>query len=207
MKRPLLFSRLLQFSIVLSFLLPFFFVGCEKSGESATAADSTAIADTLHVMPSDSTAHSTDSSSATISELKDSTQPATNDTIYENQKESTFSEELINEDEWLGPFLMPESGVFTGMGLIVNVIKPSLFINIIFAFFLILIGLSIKFLEKSAIRTQLLINFLAIIFLFLYTPDVFGVHRLWGFGVCLMLLVLTIALDAYRLHLTHIKKI
>ena len=205
MKNLLLFSRLIQFGIVFSFFLPFFFVGCEKSEESATAADTLTTVDTLQIIPSDSTTYSSDSLSPKISQAKDSTDLVTNDTIYENEKESGFSKELINEHEWLSPFLMPDPGVFTGLGLVVNVIRQSIFINILFAFLLILIALSSKFLEKSAIRTQLLINFLAIIFLFLYTPDIFSAHRLWGFGICLSLLTLTMALDIYRLILTHTK--
>lgn len=205
MERPLLFSRLLQFSIVLSFLLPFFFVGCEKSDESATAADTTIAVDTLQVIPSNSATHSSDSLSAKMNETKDSIQTTSNDTIDENKKESTFSEELIVEHEWLRPFLMPDRGVFTGLGLVVNVIIQSIFFTIIFAFVLILIGLSIKFLEKSAIKSQILLNILALVLLFLYTPDIFSVQRLWGFGVCISLLVLTIAVDVYRLLSTHTK--
>ena len=48
MKKPLLLSRLLQLAIVLSFFLPFFFVGCEGTGESADPSDST-LADTIAV--------------------------------------------------------------------------------------------------------------------------------------------------------------
>ncbi|MDF2454459.1 MAG: hypothetical protein K0R51_452 [Cytophagaceae bacterium] len=206
MERPLLFSRLLQSFIVLSFSLPFFFVGCEKSDESAAAVDSTVAVDTLQVVPSDSSTASSDSLSGQISDTQDTIQIATNDKTEEHEEKSDFSKELIKEHEWLRPFLMPDKEIYTGLGLVLNIFRQSIFYNIFFSFLLILIGFAIKFLEKSAIRTQLLLNLLAIVFLYIYLPTFLSGERLWGFWVCLSLLVLTIALDIYRLILTQKKK-
>lgn len=200
MKNPLLVSRLLQFSIVLSFLLPFFFVGCENSLEESRSMTDSMTVDTVSTELSD-TLSKQNTSLDSLS--NNSTQTATNDTLDKDD----FSKELIAEHEWLRPILIPSSEVYTGMGLIINLLKRSIFFNIFFAFLLITIGLVLKFLETSAIRTQILHNVLAIVFLFIYIPNLFSGKRLWGFWLCLLLIFLTLALDIYRLILNRSKKL
>ncbi|MDB5256126.1 MAG: hypothetical protein JWM14_821 [Chitinophagaceae bacterium] len=203
MNKSLLYSRILQFSIVLSFLLPFFFVGCDqKTDESASVYDSTVVAtdtlskdvlDTLHEK-------NTSSDSSTINTTQTTDTIGTGPTAaVSEENDKSFSKELVREYEWLSPILIPSPEVYTGIALVINLGSEAIFINIFFAFLLILICLSIKFLEKYAIRTQILINMLALAFLYVYIPTFLSGERLWGFWVCFTLILVTIANDIYRL--------
>jgi hypothetical protein len=204
MKKSLLYSRILQFSIVLSFLLPFFFVGCDSKSEEAAAADSTLVADiivtsvdSLHLYPKDTTSVS-DSIAGSVTET----------TIYkkEDDSDTTFSQKLSTNYPLLSIFLIPGEHVMTGASLVLDIGSESIFLNIFFAFLLLIICVLVKFIEKTAVRTQILLNILAILFLFLYAPGL-SFDRLWGFWICIILLVATLALDIYRLIITRSKKL
>jgi len=197
MNKSLLYSRILQFSIVLSFLLPFFFVGCEqKADESAAIVDSTAtVEDTF---TKDLSRALTDSA-AIVPSQKTEVISVDPDANLSKENEKSFSKELTHNYPWLSPVLTPSHDVFTGIALVINLSREAIFFNIFFAFFLILICLSIKFLEKHAIRTQILINTLALAFLYVYIPTFLSGERLWGFWICFTLILLTIANDIYRI--------
>ncbi|MBC7487468.1 MAG: hypothetical protein H7282_12020, partial [Cytophagaceae bacterium] len=158
MNKSLLYSRILQFSIVFSFLLPFFFVGCqsgEKSNESAAAIDSTAT-DTLAIVPYDLLQEKQ-------VEQARATEKVDEQIIYKTAEEddSSFSQKLSAKHQWLSTFLRPNEFVMSGAAAVLDVGNESVFINIFFAFLLFIICTFIKFIEQSAIRTQILHNTLA----------------------------------------------
>lgn len=208
MNKPLLYSRVLQFSIVLSFLLPFFIVGCqggEKSDESAAAADSTAADTTLSIVSDTLNDSFHTLSKDTID--KDTTQEASQN-INEKPDDSTdkpLSVKLADAYPILKPLLYSiitdpsfEGISFTGIALIINALEHFMIFCIIIAWLLIISCLVIKFLDQSAIRTHLFLNLFALLFLYIYIPG-WDYKIRFGFWACIALIVSAVALDAYRL--------
>jgi len=206
MKRPLLFSRVLQFSILLCFLLPFFFLSCEnKADESATETDSLTV-DTV-LTPSDrlSETHLDSGSAATLPTIDTTYSIETEEPTATIEKEESkedytgrLSKSLIEEYPWSKSLLIPEEAVYTGLALSIDIGQFTLSLGIYFSLCLFIICLLVKYIDPKAIKTQLLHNILALVFLLFYIPD-FNYDPLWGYWICLTLIVLTITLDGLRL--------
>jgi len=72
---------------------------------------------------------------------------------------------------------------------------------------LLIISLIIKFMEPDARKTIVLIEIIALLFLYNAEPYTWSSEKLWGFKVCVTSLVILIIYDFYIIKLTNNKKL
>ncbi|MDB5273946.1 MAG: hypothetical protein JWO58_2313 [Chitinophagaceae bacterium] len=206
MKNQLFYTRLLQFCIVFSFFLPFFFTGCEQnSSEESAALDSTATVDSMALVPADTMM--VDSTDYNITDSSQTTDAETNDTLSTAKNinpDEPLSRTIARRYTWLRPLLISGDHNDSGAALVIDITKYFMFLSIILALLLIKVNLIIKFIDRQAIVSQILLNSIALLFLCVYEPAAFSYNILWGYWVCIGLLATTVVVDVYRLLRTRV---
>ena len=209
MKKHTTYSKLLHILVLLCFLLPFFYTGCGPSKEEKAQREK-AKQDSIDAIQKTGLGAFTDKTS-----IKDSLQ---HDSIVEpkaalpdelskitagappekeNPKEQRLSEIITNNYPFLRPILTPKPDTFTGLGEVINSVYFITFYAILISFLMLLIGLLIKFIDRHASLTLIILDFLALAFMFFSRTPTFVCDVLWGYWVTFSLIVLLLLYDTF----------
>ncbi len=207
MKKQTTYSKILHILVLLCFLLPFFYTGCgpskeEKAQRERAKQDSVealqkaglgAITDKIPIK--DSLQH--DSVVEPRMTLMDEVSKPTENTSKEDPKEQRLSEIITNNYPFLRPILIPRPDTFTGLGEVINSVYYIPFYAILISFLLLLLGLLIKFIDKHATLTLIILDFLALVFLYFSRTPSFVCDVLWGYWVTFSFIVLLFLYDIF----------
>ena len=196
MKNKTAFSKWLQVLVLLTFLLPFFPKGCgpRKSGEEAPRADSIVVATktTSENVTVNSKQLSIDTTNINTVNVK-ATPAATNENKADDE---SLSEKITKKYKFLTPVLLP-SGNYSGIGYTIDSAYYFMLFGTGLGFLLLIIGLIVKLKDYNSIYH--LVNDMALIFLLLANgPDIFFQSKLWGYWVCLTLVIIMVVYDTVR---------
>lgn len=199
------YSRLLHVLVLCAFFLPFFQSGCgspsaeEKAKQEAQfQADSIAKAtremDSLMSFEPDT--FQANISSATVSMPVD-TIAKNNEAFNYLSDDQNLSLTIIKNFPILKPLLHPEQNVYTGLGTAINLFPLMFLFGTFLSMLFLLVGLVVKFLEKSAFKTILFLEIIAALFLYNAAPfNVWG-EKLWGYWVTFTSIIILIIFDFY----------
>lgn len=193
MKKLLKYSIFLHWMTFLCLCLPFFYIGCKKAEapaleEAQIQVDSTRLnqkkIDTI----------------ALYKKVAKETKKSINkvESKVEN-KEETLSETLSQEYPFLQAILVSEENTFSGWAMIIDSGSYILVFSIFIYFLLSILSLTIKYLESNAIKTIVLLDVLALLFLILAEPIGIFNNRLWGVWIAIILFSTLTILDIYIL--------
>jgi hypothetical protein len=198
MKKLFKYSRLLHWMTFLCLCLPFFYTGCKKSeapAEETVQIDTTSInpelANTVRI---DSIAINKQQKSIIEEESKI------------EEKEKTLSETLSKEYTFLRPILVSKENTFSGLAMIIDSGSYIVVFSVFIYFLLSILSLTIKHLDSNAIKTIVLLDALALLFLIISEPIGIFNDRLWGLWVAIILFSTVTILDIYILTKYHPNK-
>ncbi len=220
------YSRILHILTILCFLLPFFYRSCgpsasekrraeEKKLELIAAEDSilqskgssisTAEEEKLELIAAEDSVFQSESSSTSpenqeVDLSENTTSPDGHDTNIEKEDEFFTSKKLTDKFPFLKIILLPKEDTYTGLGAIVNAYPYVSYFATFISFLLLIISLTVKFIEVAARKTVILLEIIAIIFQFFAYQEseaIIAVYNktLWGYWVCLGFLFLLITYD------------
>ena len=202
------YSRLLHIATIFCFLLPFFYNGCNMvSAADKKKAEDKRIQDSI-----ENVCRSIDSLNALKSYadfIKSDT--AQNDTIKKqilkvisdtaDKKSQYLSEEVAKEYKFLKPILIPNENIHTGLATVIDTFPYITNFSIFISLLLLIISLTIKFIDVNSKKSIGLLDILSLIFLSITQSGFFTSQTLWGFGVCLTVLILLTIYDLYLIWL------
>jgi hypothetical protein len=192
MKNNLLFSKLIHALLIMSFILPFFFTGCEQKEEITTASGNV-----FNGIDTSNIVANTDTSSILINEsINTNTETRQNNN---NNDESSFSEELSKNNKLLKFILTPNENTYTGFGTIVDTFPYFSFFSITISFIILLITFINKIIESNHTKSIVLNELISLIFLIMTNKGVFAEKKLYGFWITIILFVIIIIYDYYLL--------
>lgn len=201
MKKHFKYSRFLHWMTFLCLCLPFFYTGCEKaevSAEETVQIDTTSInTDLANAVKIDSISINNYQKSIVGEESK----------IEEKKK--TLSETLSQEYTFLQPILVSKENTFSGLAMIIDSGSYIAVFSIFLYFLLSILSLIIKYLDFNAIKTIVLTDTLALLFLIISEPIGIFSHSLWGLWIAIILFSTLTILDIYiltKFHPNHRKK-
>jgi hypothetical protein len=174
-------SKTVHWIAFASLFLPFFYTGCDRE-EVVEEPQATEITETAN-------GDSVWSPAEPLQDLETEVEePSTSD-------HNTLSQRLSEKWPWLGKALVSADDTYSGFALVLDSIEYlPLFALFVFALLLVL-GLIMKYLHSSARRIHVLLDLSAILFLMISIPPSWQADRLWGFWVCLMLMVMLSVID------------
>jgi hypothetical protein len=178
--------------------LPFFYTGCKKAdapAEEAVQIDTTSIDhESLNTVKIDSIAINKQHHS--IVEEKSKVE----------KKEETYSQTLSRENTFLQPILVSKENTFSGLAILIDSGSYILFFSMFLYFLLSILSLTIKYLDSNTIKTIVLLDVLALLFLIISEPMGIFYDRLWGLWIAIILFSTVTILDIYILTIYHQKK-
>jgi hypothetical protein len=191
MKKLFKYSRLLHLMTFLCLCLPFFYTGCKKAEaqvEETVQIDTTSInSEIVNTARIDSIAINNQQKSIVEEESKP------------EEKEKTVSETLSKEYAFLQPILVSKENTFSGLAMIIDTGSHIAVFSVFIYFLLSILSLTIKYFDSKAIKTIVLLDVLALVFLIISEPIGFFNERLWGFWVAIILFSTLTILDIYIL--------
>ena len=197
-KKLFKYSRFLHWMTFLCLCLPFFYTGCKKADaavEEAVQIDTTSIDhESVNTVKIDSIAINTQHDS--IVEEKSKVE----------KKEETYSQTLSRENTILQPILVSKENTFSGLAILIDSGSYILFFSVFLYFLLSILSLTIKYLDSNTIKTIVLLDVLALLFLIISEPMGIFYDRLWGLWVAIILFSTVTILDIYILTKYHQNK-
>jgi len=202
------YSRLIHIVTMLSFLLPFFFNGCGQTAAKKKKAEDKRIQDSIENAQKyfDST-HVNLNQPDTIRQIKISQvdtvkkQMSTNhaDTIKNNadKKSEYLSEEISKKYSFLSSILIPKADIHTGLATVIDTFRYINYFAIFISLLLLIISLTIKFVDVDAKKAIGLLDTIALIFLAITQSAFITSETLWGYWVCLTALICLTVYDLY----------
>lgn len=195
MKKLLKYSRLLHWLTYLCLCLPFFYTGCKKA---EAAVEETVQIDTTSVSPE--LANSVIIDSIAINKEHKSN-------VEEESKpeeiEKTLSETLSKEYAFLQPVLVSKDNTFSGLAMIIDSGRYVVVFSVFVYLLLSILSLIVKYLDSKAIKTIVLLDTIALLFLIISEPIGINNERLWGFWVAIILFSAVTILDIYNMIKHH----
>ena len=226
------FSKRLHLATLCCFLFPFFYTGCGSSAkekaahekyiqDSIAAQESNAIEeailaavvkDSAFIQPVDTIIQNnilqTDTSyTQTLISQPDSS------TFKKETESKSYSETISTKFEFLRPLLIPKEDTYTGLATVIDSIQLIYFFSTFICFLFLLISLVVKFIDLNAIKTILLLETFALIFLYI-APGIYSVVitggtietfwglRIWGYWVALTFILALTIYDFYIIRLS-----
>ncbi len=187
-------SKILHWIVLLSFFLPFFYTGCQpesKEEKEQAKLDSIEMANN----PIDSLAPENSENDTLSSTKSDSTNSE------KEKKDELLSIKIAHKFPYLKPLLIPEKDTYSGIAVALDSFFYLFFFGVFNSFFLLIISLTAKFIQKEARKLIVFLEILSIIFLSISHPYSFDSKTLWGFWVCLGLIILLTVYDFYLIKL------
>ena len=119
-----------------------------------------------------------------------------NNTGYDSDDKTGLSQRLSKRFPIIAPIFISRECTRTGLGMVVDTIPYLSIFSIFIALLLICISLLIKFIEKSAQVTIVILELIALIALFKTQPVYFITYvKLWGFWVATSLVCILVLFD------------
>jgi hypothetical protein len=171
--------------------LPFFYTGCKKA---EAPAEETVQIDTTTINPELANTVRIDS----IAINKQQKSIAGEESKIE-EKENTLSETLSKKYIFLRPILVSKENTFSGLAMIIDSGSYIVVFSVFIYFLLSILSLTIKYLDSNAIKTIVLLDALALLFLIISEPIGIFNDRLWGLWVAIILFSTVTILDIYIL--------
>lgn len=197
------YSRFIHVLVLCTFFLPFFYTGCggpsaeEKlKAEDQRKADS--IAGTSDILISDTFYN--DSSNESITELdttNDTTPFIAKQDTSKNDKEKSISQQIVEAYPIFKIFLNPKPNIYRGIGTTINVFPYFFLFGTFLSLLFLLVSFLVKFLEKNAQKTILVLEVIAFIFLYNASSYDYWGEKLWGYWVSFTAIILLILFDFY----------
>ena len=191
MKKLFKYSEFLHWMTFLCLCLPFFYTGCRKA-EAATEEE--VRVDTTSIDPE--SANTVKIDSIAIKKQQDS---IAEEKPNVEEKEETFSETVSRENTFLKPILVSKEKRFSGLAMLIDSGISIFYFSICVYFLLSIISLTTKYLESNAIKTIVLLDVLALLFLIISLPVTIFYERLWGSWVTIILFSTVTIIDIYIL--------
>jgi hypothetical protein len=197
MKNDRLISRLLHILVFVSFLTPFFFVGCDEVEEAPTTTDSVM---TRQALAPDSIVQDTiprdtlKSDTAKSALIYQSPSPEKEDGAVES-----IAYKITKKYHFTKPFLVPDKDTYSGLAIVVDTSANVPFFAIFNAVLFLVISLVMKYMNAQSPKMTFFHLLLAFIFLSMARPISFDCKVLWGYWICLALLGLTAMFDFWVL--------
>lgn len=200
------YSKSIHVLTLLTFLLPFFYTGCE-SKESIEEKEKQASNDVVAI---DSIPTQSLQDTFTLNNFKEEeaikslTEKSTTDNFKnktEGDNSELLSERIVKHSPALKPLLVPDKDTYSGIGYILDSYAYYSAYCLPIAFLLIVICFIIKFIEPNSIKSIAILNAFSLIFLLISNPlSVFSEpQKKWGFWVCVVVLTLQITYDTFLL--------
>lgn len=162
MKKLLKYSKLLHWLTYLCLCLPFFYTGCKKA---VAAPAQTVQIDTTSVNPELSNAVRLDSIA-----INKERKSIVEEESKSEEPEKELSEKLSEEYAFLQPILVSDDKTFSGLAMIIDSGRYVAVFSVFIYFLLSILSLSIKHFDSSAIKSIVLLEVLALLFLFISEP-------------------------------------
>lgn len=194
MKKLLKYSIFLHWMTFLCLCLPFFYTGCEKKAEAPAHEEVQIQVDSTRLNQKKIDTIALDKK--VVKETKKSINKVKSKT---ENKEETLSETLSQEYPFLQTILVSKENTFSGWAMIIDSGSYILVFSIFIYFLLSILSLTIKYLESNAIKTIVLLDVLALLFLILAKPIAIFNNRLWGVWVAIIIFSTLTILDIYIL--------
>lgn len=193
------YSKLLHWLTFLCLCLPFFYAGCKEKVAEVTEEEIQT--DTTYVKEENKDTLVIDSIDINKSEKSIIEQ---NSQLEEKEKKS--SEILSNEYTFLSPILVSKENTFSGLAMIIDTTDYIVIFSLFIFFILSILSLITKYLDTTAIKTIVLIDLIALLFLIISRPADLFYHRLWGFWLTIILFAVVTLIDLFILTKNHAKK-
>ena len=134
-------------------------------------------------------------------------------TFKKETESKSYSETISTKFEFLRPLLIPKEDTYTGLATVIDSIPLIYLISPFICFLFLLISLVVKFIDLNAIKTILLLETFALIFLFIApgmysfvitggTIETFWGLRIWGYWVALTFILALTIYDFYIIRLS-----
>jgi hypothetical protein len=193
MKNMIRISKILQIVVMLAFFLPFFPQGCKpKQAEIAPEGVLNFVEeDTLNANNVIDSTKQLESDNTNI----DTTQVRAIGRVENENKtnDKSLSDSLSKRFKILKPFLRPSDN-YSGIGYCLDILSYFYLYAVVFSLFLFILGFLLKL--RSYNQLFLFINNLALLFLlFAHGPNILNQERLWGYWVCLALVIILVIYD------------
>ena len=210
MKKHYRNSRILNVAILLCFLLPFFYAGCDPTKEEKEAAGQKRIADSIDAAlnaaidsalfadqitdSSNALVKATEADTSIINEIGEEVKELPTDKAKETE---TISESIVDKFPFLKPILVPDVDTFSGIAIVIDSVPYLAFFTAFISMLLLLISLLSKFIDKQSLKIILMLDLLAFVSLTVSSPISLGFERRYGFIVTLSLLLMQVIYDIY----------
>lgn len=102
--------------------------------------------------------------------------------ISEN-KPDNFSEIISDRLPFLKPVLVSKENIYSGIAIIIDLVEVIPYLIILVSFLLLVLSFIVKFIDKSALKSIVMLNFIALISLFFSRPASLFYETLWGFWI------------------------
>ena len=195
------YSRVIHYLAIASLLLPFFYTGCNDEVVEGEPSD-TEIVDAALTDTIGSTAETETASDMMTEDAGDSTLVLKANSALTNgsgASEDQLSERMSDRSPWLRRVLVSKNYTFSGLAIVLDSVEYlRLFALFVFALLLVM-GLIMKYLHRTAFGVHVFIDLIAILFLLIAHPSGWQAERLWGFWVCLSLVSILCLIDAILL--------
>lgn len=183
------YSKIIHIIALFCFFLPFFYDGCSGM-PSKTAEEEVEKSKTDSLKAEDAVPQS-----MVVESTADSTHVQSTTTSAEEPK--TVSAKIVKKLPFLRMLLVPKPDTYSGIAIIINSGFMIEIFGIFVAFLLLAMGLVFKFMEPNARKVTLLTSILGLVFFAIAKPMSFDSKTLWGYWVCLSVIVLLIVFDCY----------
>lgn len=199
----------MHIAVICCFFLPFFYTGCERAKdlENSSAyeqSDTTAQV----VLPTDTIPDNEKIDSTASNQIVDSvintndSDPDQTDTLNNpldiDESDGSWSNIIVAKYTFLKPLLIPEKYTYSGMAIVIDSIPYVPFISSLFSLLFLILSLSVKYIERTAIKSILLVESLALVFLLISMPHSWNVERLWGYWIAFSLTGILVLFDFFN---------
>jgi hypothetical protein len=201
-------SRIFHCVTLCCFLLPFFYTGCRQNAEE-NATYSKEIQDSIEFKANHTSPYTQDSvSEQTGDTITDTVSTQLSETTVSNSKSESFtpSQDISKKYMFLRPFLVSKEKTFSGIAIIIDSVLIIPYFAVFISFLILLIGLTIKFIDRNARKGIVLLDFLSLIFLFFSQPYSLISEKLWGFWIAIIFILVLTVYDIVSIRLDkHLK--
>jgi hypothetical protein len=119
--------------------------------------------------------------------------------------DKTLADKIANRVPFLAPVLVPKEDTYTGIASVINLIVVTEYIAIYISFLLLLICFTIKFIDKEARKTIVLLDVLATVLLFISRAENLTSHILYGYWLAFSFAVVLTVYDFYVMRINKQK--
>jgi len=183
-------NLLIHLIVILTFMLPFFYIGCEREKQNEVVPTNDTLVETF-IEPKNEVVPTNDTLVETITDPKN-----------EMTKEKSLSEAIAIEYPIFRYILTPREEALSGLAVIINYFTFANFLFMFVLAFTVLISVLSKLLEKQALKIFLFIDTVSLILLIFSESPAWNNDKLFGYWVCMIFILLLVLHDIYRIKIT-----